>query len=629
MTTTNLKIDALDFDNIKDNLKTYLKSQQQFKDYDFEGSGINILMDVLAYNTHYQSYYANMVANETFLDSALLLPSVVSIAKHLNYVPKSYRSAVAYVDVEYLNVTSDTARSVQNGTEFIVAGDRFVGSLGSQNYVFNATRNHQVQREGNRYFARNVEIKEGFTKTITYVYDTNSNIDQKFLIPEINVDTTSFEVRVSQSSIDTSGIETLWTQVSDVNNLNSDSSVYFLQFNASNQYEIYFGDGVIGKKPTAGNVITILYRTCSGSLANGVGLNDNSTTRSFRYAERVSSQTTLLAGTDGRPAASFGGSEQESIQSIKYYAPRNYQAQERAVTAEDYRTILSRSYGEQADSVFVWGGEDNDPPVYGKVFVSIKPKNAVRLTQLQKLAIAKNILKEKNLVSIIPEVVDPDYLYLMLTINAKYNSAKTTLSQETLQQNIKNLIYVYGSDNIGKFDRDFNESTFVSHVNTNYNPPVTSCSIDLQLKKSFEPNLSTITNYTVNFDNELYHPIDGYTPILSSSQFGYQDSTSSLETPPNVDAYIDDDGNGNVRIYKIVNGAKIYLNQTAGTINYTTGKITLTNFAPQYLNPETQTSISFTVIPKNSDVSSRRNQILILNYEDITVNAVPQTIRRD
>ena len=629
MTTTNLKIDALDFDNIKDNLKTYLKSQEQFKDYDFEGSGMNILMDVLAYNTHYQSYYANMVANETFLDSALLLPSVVSIAKHLNYVPKSYRSAVAYVDVEYLNVTSDTTRSVQNGTEFIVAGDRFVGSLGSQNYVFNATRNHQVQREGNRYFARNVEIKEGFTKTITYVYDTNSNIDQKFLIPEINVDTTSFEVRVSQSSIDTSGIETLWTQVSDVNNLNSDSTVYFLQFNASNQYEIYFGDGVIGKKPTAGNVITILYRTCSGSLANGVGLNDNSTTRSFRYAERVSSQTTLLTGSDGRAAASFGGSEQESIQSIKYYAPRNYQAQERAVTAEDYRTILSRSYGEQADSVFVWGGEDNDPPVYGKVFVSIKPKNAVRLTQLQKLAIAKNILKEKNLVSIIPEVVDPDYLYLMLTVTAKYNSAKTTLSQETLQQNIKNLIYVYGSDNIGKFDRDFNESTFVSHVNTNYNPPVTSCSIDLQLKKSFEPNLSTITNYTVNFDNELYHPIDGYTPILSSSQFGYQDSTSSLETPPNVDAYIDDDGNGNVRIYKIVNGAKIYLNQTAGTINYTTGKITLTNFAPQYLNPETQTSISFTVIPKNSDVSSRRNQILILNYEDITVNAVPQTIRRD
>jgi hypothetical protein len=386
---------------------------------------------------------------------------------------------------------------------------------------------------------------------------------------------------------------------------------------------------VIGKKPTAGNVITILYRTCSGSLANGVGLNDNSTTRSFSYAERVSSQITLLTGSDGRAAASFGGSEQESIQSIKYYAPRNYQAQERAVTAEDYRTILSRSYGEQADSVFVWGGEDNDPPVYGKVFVSIKPKNAVRLTQLQKLAIAKNILKEKNLVSIIPEVVDPDYLYLMLTVTAKYNSVKTTLSQETLQQNIKNLIYVYGSDNIGKFDRDFNESTFVSHVNTNYNPPVTSCSIDLQLKKSFEPNLSTITNYTVNFDNELYHPIDGYTPILSSSQFGYQDSTSSLETPPNVDAFIDDDGNGNVRIYKIANGAKIYLNRTAGTINYTTGKITLTNFAPQYLNPETQTSISFTVIPKNTDVSSRRNQILILNYEDITVNAIPQTIRRD
>lgn len=629
MATTNLKIDALDFDGIKQNLKTYLQSQSQFKDYDFEGSGLNVLLDVLAYNTHYQSYYANMVANETFLDSALLQPSVVSIAKHLNYVPKSYRSAVAYVDVEYLNPNSTTIESIQNGTEFIAAGDRFVGALGSQNFVFSATKNYKVETESGRYLARNVEIKEGTTKTITFVYDTNSNIDQKFIIPEINVDTTSIEVRVSNSVNDNTGIETIWTLVTDINQLGSESSVYFLQFNMTNQYEIYFGDGVIGKQPSNGNVVSILYRTCNGSLANGIGVNDSSARRSFRYAERVASQTTLLVGTDGKPAASFGGSELETIQSIKYYAPRNYQAQERAVTAEDYRTLLSRSYGDQADSVFVWGGEDNDPPIYGKVFVSIKPKNATRLTQLQKLAIAKNVLKEKNIVSITPEVVDPDYLYLIMNVNIKYNSSKTTLSSETLEQNIKNLIYLYGDSNIGKFDRDFNESVFVSHVNTNYNPPVVSCNIDLQLKKAFEPNLSIITNYVINFDNELYHPIDGFTPILSSSVFGYQDTTSTATIKPNVDAYFDDDGSGKVRIYKLVGGSKIYLNENAGLIDYTTGKIQLNNFVAQYLNPETQTDISLVAVPKYNDIASRRNQILLLNFEDISVVASPQVYRYD
>lgn len=628
MSTTNLKIESLDFDNIKENLKIFLKSQERFKDYDFEGSGLNILLDLLAYNTHYQAYYANMVANETFLDSALLQPSVVSIAKHLNYVPKSYRSSTAYVDVEFLNVSSNTIQSIQNGTEFISAGDRFLGTLGSQSFVFNATSNTRVEAEGNRYFARNVEIKEGFTKTITYVYDPNANVDQKFIIPETNVDTTSIEIRVSNSITDTGGIENLWTQVTDINKVDAASNVYFLQYNSTNQYEIYFGDGIVGVKPEPGNVINISYRICSGSISNGIGANDNTTTRSFRYAERVASQTTLvLNGTKYSP--SFGGSENENIQSIKYYAPRNYQAQERAVTAEDYRTLLIKDYGDQADSVYVWGGEDADPPVYGKVFVSIKPKNATKLSSLQKLAIARNILKEKNLVSIIPEVIDPEYLYLKLNINIKYNSSKTTLSKENLEQNIKNLIYIYGLDNIGKFDRDFNESLFVSYINTKYNPPVLSCNIDLNLKKEFEPNLTTITNYTINFDNELYHPIEGYTPILSSSIFGYQDSTSTAETKPNVDCYLDDDGRGNIRIYKLSNGNKIFLNEKAGTIDYTTGKITITNFVPQYLNPETQTSITLTAIPKNNDVTSRRNQILILNLEDITVSASPQIVRTD
>lgn len=635
MATTDLKINALDFDDIKENLKTYLKSQNQFKDYDFEGSGLNVLLDILAYNTHYGAFYANMVANETFLDSALFRPSVNSIAKHLNYLPKSYRSAVAYVDVEYLLVPesdpadAETLRNILNGNEYITIGDQFVGVAGENSYIFTAASNTKIELENGRYFARNVEIKEGYQKTLTYIYDENSNVDQKFIIPDINIDTSSLLVRVSQSITNTEGIENLWNLVTDINKLTSESKVFFLQVNQKNEYELFFGDGIIGKKPLQGNVISIFYRACNGSLANGIGTNDTSSISSFRYLGRNSSATTLQLDSNGKYVASFGGSEPEELNSIKYFAPRNYQAQERAVTTEDYRTLLTREYGEQAESVFVWGGEDNEPPIFGKVFVSIKPKNAVRLTQLQKLAIAKSILKERNLVSIIPEVVDPDYIYLVLNLNIKYDASKTILSRATLEDNIKNLIYQYGQENIGKFDRNFVESLFVTYVNVNYNPPVVSCSADLKLKKAFEPNLTAITTYTINFDNEFYHPVDGYESILTTSSFGYQDLLSEEIVKPAVDSYLDDDGRGNIRIFKIVDGLKVYMNNFLGTIDYTTGKIVLKDFIPQYLNPETQTEITMTVTPKYKDVECRRNQILLLELEDLNVTASPQTLRYD
>lgn len=624
-TNPKLNIDAIDFDDIKQNLKSYLQSQDQFKDYDFEGSGLNVLLDLLAYNTHYQAFYANMVANETFLDSAITYASASSIAKHLNYIPKSYRSAVAYVDVKLLNRTDTQKTSIENGAVFINAGDRFVTNTGSKIYVFTATKTVQVVKDGDSYVARNVEIKEGASKTVTYVYDdVNQNVDQKFVIPEQNVDTTSIEVRVSNSALDTSGIENIWKQSTDITTASSESLVYFLQQNSDLNYEIYFGDGIVGKKPDNGNVITITYRVTAGSVCNGIGANDTSSNPVFRYLEDSKSLTNLVVDSNNKPEPTFGGSDPESINSIKYYAPRNYQSQERAVTAEDYRTILSRDYSEQAESVFVWGGEENNPPVYGKVFISIKPKNAERLTQLEKISIAKNIIKQKNVVSIIPEIVDPDYLYLIFNVTSKYDTSKTTLTQNTLSENIKNLLYLYSLDNIGKFEQDFVYSLFISYINDTFNPPVTSNSIDIKLKKKLSPSLTVNTSYVVDFDNELYHPIDGYSSILTSTVFGFQDSTSNSTIKPNVDAYLDDDGRGNIRVYKLLNGSKVYLNNSIGTIDYTTGKLSLLNFVPQYLK-EQQTTIDLTVIPKSPDVSARRNQILILNSDDITVNSIPQT----
>jgi hypothetical protein len=620
---------ALDFDAIKASLKDYLRGQTQFKDYDFEGAGLNALLDILAYNTHLQALHVNMINNETFLDSAVNRNSITSIAKHLGYTPSSYRSAVAYVNIEFLNRTTDQQTAIAAGSAFVPAGARFLARAGNLTLQFIATTNTKIVQEGAKYYAKNVELKEGFQKSATYVYALDQSVAQTFPIPDLNVDVSSIAVRVSKSSQDTTGSDVLWTKVTDINTLTSDSPVYFLQQNGDLKYELIFGDGILGKKLISGNVIDVSYRTTNGPLGNGIGKNETDAIPVLTYSQDSNTKVLLVKDTTNKPTPTFGGSYPESLESVKYYAPRNYQAQERAVTAEDYRTLLATTYGEQAESVFVWGGEDNDPPIYGKVFISIKPVGNKILTQLEKIAIAKNILKNRNVVSIIPEVVDPDYIFLLLDVTVKYDSAKTTYTAETLASLIKSALFSYTSESIGKFDRDFNYSAYTSYIDSQYAPPIISNNVDVRLQKRLEPNLTTISSYVINFDNELYHPIDGYTSILETTSFLYQDSTSSATVKPNVTAYLDDDGLGNVRIYKITNNARIYLNETLGTIDYTTGKINLTNFAPQGFSEESDNYIKFTVTPKNRDVVSRRNQIIAVESTDITVTAVPQSLIYD
>jgi hypothetical protein len=474
-----------------------------------------------------------------------------------------------------------------------------------------------------------VEIAEGSYRTVTFVYNDDSSTTPKYSIPDNNVDISSIVLRVSNSLEDTTGLTTLWSKSTDVTENGGDDTVYYLQQNEKGLYEVYFGDGIVGRQPLPGNVITLTYRVTSGEDANGIGRTETITSPAFRYVENASTRTLLITDSAANPSPSFGGSNPETIESVKHYAPKSYAAQERAVTADDYQTLLMRDFGEQAESVYVWGGEDNDPPEYGKVFISIKPRGGGKLTSPQKLAIAKNILKKKNIVSIIPEIVDPDYLYLILNIALKYDKAKTTLTKERLAAVVRDLVVQYAEENIDRFDRDFVLSAFTSYINTYYNPPVLSNTITLQMQKKFEPSLEAITTYSIKFDNELYHPVDGYTSILESSGFGYQDSTSSEVVKPNVTCYLDDDGYGNVRLYKLVGSSKIYLNETLGTINYTTGEINLISFIPQYLVPETETSITLTVTPKNTDITSRRNQILVVETSGVNVTCIPLTLRYD
>jgi hypothetical protein len=626
MNQDNLPIDNLDFDLIKKNLKTYLRGQDKFKDYDFEASGLNILLDLLAYNTHYQAFYANMVANEAFMDSAVSRSSAVSLAKHLGYTPKSIKASKATVDIDLGN-NSTLISNVAAGTAFILRGEPFIGRLETgKTYNFTANKNYKVEFINGRCVVRNVEIYEGSYRTYSFVYNSFDSA-QKFILPSDKIDTDTIVVRVQKSVSDSEGLLNSWFRSTDITTLDADSNAFFLQETENGKFEIYFGDGIIGKQLQNGNVVVVEFLVTNGAAGNGC--------KAFTYMpnnnpalSRAVPTVSLTVASDGTVSPSDGGTGAETLDSIKYYSPRSYQAQERAVTIEDYSTLLSREFLERAESFFVWGGEENDPPQYGKVFISIKPKVGTTISTLEKLAIQKTILGKRNIVSILPEVVDPDYLYLVLNMNIRYDPSKATLSPSALESLVRIRIGDFSTENLQKFGKNFRLSKFSTYID-DINPTISSNTVDIKLQKRFEPRLGSSSPYTLRFDTPLFHPIDGYPSILESTGFGYQDSTSSSIVKPNVDCYLDDDGFGNVRIYKFVGANKVYISESAGTIDYNKGVIVLKNFNPQYINPRTETELRITVKPNIKDIEPRRNQIILIDNELVLINLEQESYRID
>lgn len=631
MSNTNLRIDGLDFDAIKSNLKTYLRSQDQFKDFDFEGSGMNIILDLLAYNTHYQAFYANMVANEAFLDSSALRSSTVSIAKQLGYTPRSVKASKIFLDVKFgtqtaTNTNAETVEDrVRKGNAFINRGDIFRATLpGNRFFNFVVLDDYKVDMIGGIPMVKNVKAYEGTLRTYTFVVNS-FDPTQKFILPSNSVDVDTLRVRIQKSVTDTTGLINIWNKATDVNGLNSDSLVYFLQETEDGNFEIYFGDGIVGKALENGNVVSVEYLLTNGELANNCRTFSYVSGVLAPYVQKVDSTgspsygVSTISDPDGNPTVSYGGTLPESIESIKYYAPRNYQAQERAVTVEDYKTILVKEFSEGIDSFFVWGGEENDPPQYGKVFISIKPKNGNKIGILEKLAIQKSVLGKRNLVTIQPEIVDPDYIYLEIDSLSAYDPSRTNLSPAGLAAQIKLTVESFETANLDKFGRNFKASRLSSLID-NSNKSIAGTNISVRLQKRIEPFLGKPSPYTIRFNNPLLHPIDGFTPIVSSSAFGYQDQTNAAAVKPIVDAYLDDDGYGNIRIYKIEGTTKVYINTKIGKINYNTGIITLNNFNPQYIEPRTDSEIKITVIPQKSDIQSLRNQIIVLDYSKSNFN---------
>tara|TARA_Y100000593_G_scaffold90859_1_gene178239 strand:- start:20388 stop:22241 length:1854 start_codon:yes stop_codon:yes gene_type:complete len=585
-----LKVSDLDFDTIKGNLKTYLSTQDQFKDMNFEGAGINILMDLLAYNTHYQAMYTNMVANEMFLDSAIRRDSVVSLAKHLGYTPKSIVAPTATVDVYNENAEL---------TDYLEKGTIIKGTQGDSSFNFSVTESvgYTLDSEGSKY-APNVEIKEGKYETLSYVFDGTN--DLKYVIPE-TADTSTITVRVQKSSADSTGYTDKWTLATDLNTVGKTDKAYHIQELDNGEYEIFFGDDIVGKKPDNGNIVIIQYLSTSGTSANNVGSADKEGARVF----------TLSGSTVKVLSAAAGGAGREDIKSIKFYAPKTYQTQERSVTARDYEALILRDYAD-IESVYVWGGQDNDPPEYGKVFLSIKPKSSLTLDTTKKETIKKDILKNTNVVTVIPEIVDPDYLFLLIESRLIYDRSRTILDKQSVMSLVRDTVLDYIDNDLEKFDKDLYFSKLTKLMDES-SESLKGNDTKIKIQRRFVPALNVTSNYTIEFGNPFYHPHDGHMPILETGGFEYKDDDDNVFI-----GYLDDDGNGKVRMWKIGSfGEKIYVydkENSIGTIDYTTGKIVLNKFRPlSFLN---NIDIRMNVPLKDKNVFANRSRILTMDSAD-------------
>ena len=596
-----LRVTELDFDNIKTNLKTFLKAQNEFKDYDFEGSGMNILLDTLAYNTHYLGFNANMLANEMFLDSASLRSSVVSHAKSLGYETTSSRAPYATINVSL---------STDSITKTMASGTAFTTSIDGVDYQFVTIADVTASNTGVAVPFDSVKIYEGTYVTSSYTVDT-SDVDQRFLLTDARADTSTLTVKIQTSASDTT--TTTYTKATDITQLSSSSTVYYLQETDSGLYEVYFGDGTVSKALSDGNIVQLKYVVTNRTLANGAS--------SFSSPSSIDGVTGITVTT---VANATGGSNPETIQSIKINAPLDYAAQGRCVTVDDYKTYTKKLFAN-TQAVSVWGGEDgsydtstgvSSNPEYGKVFISIKSTTGENLTTVQKSNLVSAFAPFK-VASITPVVVDPETTYLILNVSFNYDSTATTSTKDELASLISTTVSNYNSSDLQEFNSSFRHSKLTGLIDDT-DTSILNNTTTVTMGKFFTP-FSSSSSYNINFNNAFYNPYTGYNTasggVISSTGF-YLDNSTETEY------FFDDDGSGNLRIYSLSTGAvRTYLNSAAGTVDYTNGTISTTALlisAVSDIDGASSTQIRITAIPKSNDVIPVRNQILEIDLVNTT-----------
>jgi len=596
-----LRVTELDFDNIKDNLKTFLKGQNQFKDYDFEGSGMNILLDTLAYNTHYLGFNANMVANEMFLDSSSLRSSAVSHAKTLGYEVTSARAPTAT-----LNVSLSTTAA----TKTMSAGTAFTSTVDGTSYQFVTTSDITSTNTGSNIPFDSVTVYEGTYVITKYLVDS-SDVDQRFILTDPRSDTTTLTVKVQNSATDTT--TTTYTKATDITQLSASSTVYYLQEVETGRYEVYFGDGVVSQAVSDGNIIQLQYVVTNKTESNGAS--------SFSAPTAIDGVTNITVTT---VASASGGAEPESIQSIKLNAPLDYASQGRAVTTKDYEVYVKRLF-PTTQAVSVWGGEDgsydsstgvSSTPEYGKVFISIKSTTGVDLTSAQKINLEKELAPYK-VASITPVVVDAETTSIILGITIMYDSSATTYTAAQIASLVATTVSNYNASDLQTFNTPFRHSKLLGLIDGTDTSILNSVAT-VTMAKLFTPTLSSSTDYRLNFNNKFYNPVSGYNAsaggIIASTGFYLNSVTTTTY-------FFDDDGAGNLRTYYLVSGVRTYLDIAAGTVDYangliTIGSITITGVAE--VDGTTSTQIRITVLPNSNDITPVRNQILEIDLTNTT-----------
>lgn len=586
-------VTELDFEKIKASIKDHFRSQTQYNDWDFDGSGLSTLLDILAYNTHYNAMVAHFSLNEAFLDSAQIRGNVVSHAKLLGYTPKSTTAPTAILNLVVTpGLNPPASIEVTRGTRFTTSIDGIAypfvvisaveAGLSSGTYSFNTANSP----------ANPVYIKQGILKRMVYRVD-NAVENQKFEIPETNVDTSTLRVRVKENESSTQ-YET-YTKFSTLSGVTAASTIYFTQENSSGKFEIYFGDGYIGKKPFTNNIVEIEYVYTDGTFANGASV--------FIPADTIGGYSNIAVTTSSNAS---GGAARESIESIRYNAPLTFVSQNRAVTADDYKAIISKEFGA-IDSISVWGGENAIEPDFGKVFISIKPSGKDLLSDAEKQQILNVILSGKNVVSIRPFIVDPEYTYITLEVFFKYNPNLTDRSRIELQGLVRDTIQAYADDNLQKFDGVFRYSNLLKDIDS-ADPSILNSDARVYMYKYAIPAASGTNYFDLQFSSPIYQTTSS-SSVLSSTIFkvgGIDHVLSDVAKGTSTDR--------TVYLYKYVGGVKTTVG-AVGTVYATTGHVVINGVQPDTTDP-----IRITVIPDSNDLAPKRNQLLDIDlvYSEVT-----------
>ena len=599
MASNKLVVSDLDFDNIKSNLKAFLQDQPEFSDYNFEGSGFSVLLDVLAYNTHYLGFNANMLANEVYLDSADIRKNIVSLAKMLGYTPSSVRAPSANISIVVNNATGSSL-TMDKGTTF-------TSTVDGTTYQFVTNQESTITPLDGVYRFSDISIYEGTLVTYRYTVDS-TDVDQKFIIPSVNADTSTLKVTVQNSSVDaTSSVYTLATGVRSLNNT---SKVYFLQETDTGKFQIYFGDGVLGRKLSDGNIVILEYVVTNKEEANGAA--------TFTLSSSIDGFSNVSITTN---SVAQGGSEAESKESIRFNAPLQYAAQDRAVTATDYETLV-RSLYPNALSISAWGGEEDETPIYGVVKISIKAASGSTLTNQTKTEIV-NSLRQYNIASVRPVIVDPETVSVILNSTVRFDSKLTTKTAATIKSEVISSLTNYNTNILQRFDGIFRYSKVTGLID-DADASIVSNITTVRVRKSFTPILNTSTRYDVYFRNAFYNPHTGHNAdmggILSSSGFKIDGNNNEM--------FLDDDGSGNIRRYYFDGGVRVYANNTQGTVDYTTGQVTLNSLnitSISNIRGSSSSVIEITVVPNSNDIVPVRNTIVEIDIANSTVTVEKDT----